>query len=99
MSKHPTPAQLELVTTMFSALADGPRLRLLLLLAKKDLSVTELAAQLGEGMTTVSARLQVLHAAHLVARRREGRSIIYSVADDHVLTLVRNALAHVIDPH
>ncbi len=94
MARHRTPVQLEAVSTMFSALADVPRLKLLLLLAEKEQSVTELAERLDEGMTTVSARLQVLHAARLVARRREGRSIIYSIADDHVLTLVRNALAH-----
>jgi DNA-binding transcriptional ArsR family regulator len=99
MPKHPTPVQLEAVTTMFGALADVPRLKLLMLLAEKDHSVTELADQLDEGMTTVSARLKVLHAARLVARRREGRSIIYSIADDHVLTLVRNALAHATEQH
>jgi DNA-binding transcriptional ArsR family regulator len=99
MRKQPTPVQLEAVTTMFGALADVPRLKLLMLLAEKDHGVTELADRLDEGMTTVSARLQVLHAARLVARRREGRSIIYSIADDHVLTLVRNALAHAIEQH
>ena len=99
MPKHPTHPQLEAVTTMFGALADVPRLKLLMLLAEKEHGVTELAERLNEGMTTVSARLQVLHAAHLVDRRREGRSILYRIADDHVLTLVRNALAHVIEPH
>lgn len=99
MSKHPTRVQLEAVTTMFGALADVPRLKLLMLLAEKEHGVTELAERLNEGMTTVSARLQVLHAAHLVDRRREGRSVLYRIADDHVLTLVRNALAHVIEPH
>ena len=99
MPKRPTPVQLDAVTTMFGALADVPRLKLLMLLAEKDHSVTDLAEQLDEGMTTVSARLQVLHAARLVARRREGRSIIYSIADDHVLTLVRNALAHATERH
>lgn len=99
MTSRPTRVQLEAVAIMFGALADVPRLKLLMLLAEKDHSVTELAARLDEGMTTVSARLQVLHAAHLVDRQREGRSIIYRIADDHVLTMVRNALAHVIEPH
>jgi ArsR family transcriptional regulator len=65
-----------------------------MLLAGQDLSVSEIAAAEGEKMTTVSARLQILHAARLIARRRRGKSIIYSIADDHVLTLVENAVAH-----
>ena len=45
-------------------------------------------------LTTVSARLQILHAARLIARRRKGKSVIYSIAGDHDLTPVENAVAH-----
>ncbi len=83
---------------MFDALSDTSRLRTLMLLAKKDLSVSEIAAE-GEKMTTVAARLQILHGARLIARRREGKSVIYSIADDHVLTLVENAVAHASEKH
>ena len=69
------------------------------LLAGGDLSVTEIAAAEGEKMTTVSARLQILHAARLIARRRRGKSVIYSIADDHVLSLVENAVAHAGKKH
>jgi ArsR family transcriptional regulator, lead/cadmium/zinc/bismuth-responsive transcriptional repressor len=91
--------QLEAAAAMFDALSDMSRLRTLMLLAKKDLSVSEIAAAEGEKMTTVSARLQILHAARLVARRRKGKSIIYSIADEHVLTLVDNAVAHAGEKH
>jgi DNA-binding transcriptional ArsR family regulator len=37
--------------------------------------------------------------ATLIARRREGKSVIYSIADDHVLTLVENAVAHASEKH
>lgn len=90
---------LEATATLFSALSDPARLRTLILLAKKDLTVSEVAAAEGEKLTTVSARLQILHGAHLIARRREGRSIVYSIADDHVLTLVENAIAHARETH
>jgi ArsR family transcriptional regulator len=99
MSMRATAVQLEAVTTLFGALADVPRLKLLMLLAERERSVTELSTQEGELMTTVSARLKTLHAARLVARRREGKSILYSIADEHVLTLVRNAIAHVREKH
>lgn len=84
---------------MFDALSDIARLRTLMLLADKGLSVSEIAAAEEEKMSTVSARLQVLYAARLIDRRREGKSIIYRLADDHVLTLVRNAIAHAGEKH
>jgi DNA-binding transcriptional ArsR family regulator len=99
MSGMPGQRRLEAAAAMFDALSDTSRLRTLMLLAKKDLSVSEIAAAEGEKMTTVSARLQILHAARLIARRREGKSVIYSIADDHVLTLVENAVAHAGEKH
>jgi ArsR family transcriptional regulator, lead/cadmium/zinc/bismuth-responsive transcriptional repressor len=99
MSATPGGRQLEAAAAMFDALSDTSRLRTLMLLAKKDLSVSEIAAAEGEKMTTVSARLQILHAARLIGRRREGKSVIYSIADDHVLTLVENAVAHAGEKH
>ena len=84
---------------MFDALSDTARLRTLMCLTEKDLSVSQIAAAVGEKMTTVSARLQILHAARLIARRREGKNVIYSIADEHVVTLVENAVAHAGERH
>lgn len=92
-------AGLDAAATMFAALSEPARLRLLLRLAKGAASVSQLAAMTGEKLTTVSARLAVLHAARLVARRREGKSIIYSLADHHVLTMVSNAIEHACEDH
>lgn len=99
MSAMPDERQFEAAAAMFNALSDRSRLKTLMLLAKKNLSVSEIAAAEGEKMTTVSARLQILHAARLIARRRSGKSVIYSIADDHVLTLVENAIAHAGERH
>jgi ArsR family transcriptional regulator len=79
---------------MFQALGDPVRLRLLVRLAEGEACVSELAEQEREKITTVSARLKILHAARLVARRREARHVFYRLADEHVLPLVRNACDH-----
>ena len=99
MAKRHSARHLEDAARMFDALSDVARLRTLILLADKSLSVSEIAAAEGEKLTTVSARLQVLHAARLIDRQREGKSVIYRIADDHVLTLVRNAIAHAAERH
>jgi ArsR family transcriptional regulator, lead/cadmium/zinc/bismuth-responsive transcriptional repressor len=99
MKIKPAQQQLEAAAAMFDALSDMARLRTLMRLADKDQSVSEIAAAEGEKMTTVSARLQVLHAARLIARRREGKSVIYSLADEHVVSLVENAIVHAGESH
>ncbi len=94
MLNKPDGRQLEMAAAMFDALSDPARLRTLVRLAAAELGVSEIAAAEGEKMTTVSARLQILHAARLVARRRDGKTVLYRIADQHVLTLVANAIAH-----
>jgi DNA-binding transcriptional ArsR family regulator len=47
------------------------------------------------GLSTVSQRLKVLRAERLITRRRVGKHIYYSLADEHIKGLVRNALEHV----
>ena len=99
MAKAAGDRHLEDAADMFDALSDVSRLRTLMLLADKSLSVSEIVAAEGEKMTTVSARLQILHAARLIDRQRDGKSVIYRIADDHVLSLVRNAIAHAAERH
>ncbi|MDF3905935.1 MULTISPECIES: metalloregulator ArsR/SmtB family transcription factor [Paracoccus] len=91
--------QLEETAAMFKALADPARLRTLILLAEQERNVGELAEIEGVQIGTVSARLKLLLQARLVARRREGKAAIYSIADAHVLQLVENAIAHICEEH
>ena len=79
---------LEEAARMFDALSDVACLRTLMLLADNDLSVSEIAAAEEEKITTVSARLQVLHAARLIERQREGKSVIYRLARSEVEAIV-----------
>lgn len=94
MTAQPTEQQMETAAAMFSALADRYRLKTLMLLAKGELSVSAIAAAEDEKLSTVSARLQILHAARLITRQRQGKSILYRLADDHVLKLIENAIDH-----
>lgn len=91
--------QLETAAEILRALADAPRLRVLIRLAESELNVSQLAELENEKMQTMSARLQVLLAARLVKRRRAGQTALYAIADAHVLNLVDNALAHASETH
>jgi ArsR family transcriptional regulator len=57
--------------------------------------VTELADASETKLSTLSQQLRVLHVERAVKRRREGKHVFYSLADDHVRELVRAALDHV----
>ena len=75
-------------------MGDAPRLRVLDLLKQRELCVTEIVAAVGEKFTTVSQRLKLLRSERLIARRREGSHVYYTLADRHVVDLILNALAH-----
>ena len=79
---------------MLRAAGDPARLRLLWHLSKGERCVTELAEEEGEKMGTISARLKQLDTARLVSKRREAKHVYYTLADDHVVSLVRDILEH-----
>src|SRR5579871_5981926 len=87
-------ASLETASRLFRAIGDPARLRLLSKLAQGEMCVTELAASEGESLSTISQRLRVLRAENIIVRRRRGKHINYGLADQHVMDLVFNALAH-----
>jgi DNA-binding transcriptional ArsR family regulator len=87
-------AAFERAAGIFRAAGDVARLRLLAHLSEAEWCVSELAEALGEGLSTVSQRLRLLRAEGLVKRRREGRHIFYTLTDEHVAGLLRNALEH-----
>jgi len=87
-------AALERASRLFRAIGEPSRLRLLSRLAQGEMCVTELAACEQESLPTISQRLRILRAENLIIRRRRGKHINYALADQHVMDLVFNALAH-----
>jgi DNA-binding transcriptional ArsR family regulator len=85
---------IERTARIFRALGEPARIRLLARLAQSEACVTELAELEGESITVISQRLRVLRADSIVGRRRDGKHILYYLADQHVLDLVFNGLAH-----
>ena len=85
---------LERASRLFRAIGEPARLRLLSRLAQGEMCVTEIAALEKESVSTISQRLRVLRSEDLIVRRRRGKHIDYALADQHVMDLVFNALAH-----
>ena len=90
--------QLERAASIFRAAGDLSRLKLLHRLCDGEWCVTELAEAAGVGLSTVSQQLRLLRAERIVARRRAGKHIFYSLADAHVSDLIRSAFDHAAEP-
>ena len=90
----PSDQQIETAAAIFRALGDPERLRLLVRLAGGEACVSDLADEEDEKITTVSARLKTLRTVRLVKRRREAKHAFYTLADQHVLPLIQNAIDH-----
>ena len=75
-------------------MGDAARLRLLVRLAEGAACVGELAEVEQESVATISQRLRVLRADNIVRGKRDGKHILYSLTDQHMVDLVRNGLAH-----
>lgn len=80
---------------LFKALSDPTRVRIVSLLAGEELPVCHLAEALDMSQSAVSHQLRTLRDMRLVRTRRTGRSIYYTLDDDHVADLFRRGLEHV----
>jgi DNA-binding transcriptional ArsR family regulator len=81
-----------LVTSRLALLADPTRVRLLALLEQQEGTVQQLSDQMPTTPQNVSRHLCILHRAGIVARRREGASTYYSLADYSACRLLDQTL-------
>ena len=86
---------LDTVAGFFKVLGDGTRMRIISALAVRELCVCDIAAALGMTKSAVSHQLGTLRTARLVKCRREGKSVFYSIDDDHVYKMLEGGLEHV----
>jgi ArsR family transcriptional regulator len=88
------PAALTRAARLFRAMGDPARLALLQFLRGGESCVGEMVEHFGEKFSTMSQRLRLLFQEGLVRKRRDGLHIYYSLADQHVVDLIANALDH-----
>lgn len=80
---------------LFKLFSDPTRLKILMSLAQHELCVCDLAALIEMNQSAVSHQLRLLKQGRLVKSRREGKSIFYSLADDHVVTMLAQGMEHI----
>ena len=82
------------LSSLFNALGDPTRLRLVLALRQGEMCVCDLAALLGVSESAVSHQLRRLRDLALVRARRDAQCLYYSLDDHHVAELLGIGLDH-----
>lgn len=82
---------------LFKVFADTTRIKILYALMEQERSVNDIAGIISATQSAVSHQLRQLKQAHLVKFRRDGKSVIYSLADAHVYTMLAQGLTHICE--
>ena len=82
---------------LFKVFGDTTRIRILYVLFESEMCVCDIAELLNMSQSAISHQLRVLKQARLVRNRREGKQIYYSLADDHVRTIIGQGMDHITE--
>ena len=80
---------------LFKVFGDSTRVRILFLLLKKEMCVCEISRFLGMQQSAISHQLRILKDSKLVKARRSGKTVFYSLADNHVRTIIGQGIDHI----
>ena len=93
--KMPPEEKLFDLAELFRVFGDTTRMRILFVLFEAEVCVCDLASVLHMTQSAISHQLKILKQNKLVKSRREGKSVFYSLADDHVRTSIAQGQEHI----
>ena len=82
---------------LFKIFGDSTRIKLLYALYESELCVCDIAKLMEVTQSAVSHQLRVLKNSKLVKFRREGKTVYYSLADDHVIHILAQGMEHILE--
>ena len=82
---------------LFKIFGDSTRIKILFCLLESEMCVCDIAMLLGMTQSAISHQLSALKKSKLVKHRREGKTIFYSLADSHVVTILHQGMDHVTE--
>lgn len=97
MRQIPEKGTIDAIAELFKAFGDPTRVEILSLLLQQERCVGDIAEAVGLSQSAVSHQLRILKQIHLIKFRRDGKNILYSLADAHVRTILEMGLEHVLE--
>ena len=82
---------------LFKLFGDSTRVKILYALLTSELCVCDIAKLMDVTQSAVSHQLRVLKAGKLVKFRRDGKTVFYSLADDHVIRILSQGMEHILE--
>lgn len=83
---------------LFKVFGDSTRIKILFVLFEAEVCVCDIAEALNMTQSAISHQLRILKQSKLVKARREGKSIFYSLSDDHVRLIIAQGIDHIKEP-
>ncbi len=80
---------------LFKVFGDSTRIKILFALFKEEMCVCDIAETLNMTQSAISHQLKILKQSKLVGNKRDGKSVIYFLADDHVRSIIYQGLNHI----
>ncbi|HIQ74602.1 MAG TPA: helix-turn-helix transcriptional regulator [Candidatus Cottocaccamicrobium excrementipullorum] len=94
-SRMPDEDELYDLAELFKVFGDSTRIRILYVLFEAELCVCDIAQTLNMTQSAISHQLKILKQSRLIKNRREGKQVFYSLADDHVRTIIAQGREHI----
>ena len=94
-AKMPDEDELYDLAEIFKVFGDSTRIKILYVLFESEMCVCDIAQLLNMNQSAISHQLRILKQNKLVKSRREGKSIFYSLADEHVRTIIDQGRDHI----
>lgn len=93
--RMPPEEEMQDLAEFFKVFGDPTRLKILYILKYSEMCVLDIAHMLSMTQSAISHQLRVLKQMDLVKNRREGKTIFYSLADSHIVTILSQGLDHI----
>lgn len=93
--KLPPEEEMQNLAEFYKVFGDPTRLKIMFALLCSEMCVYDIALLLGMSQSAISHQLRVLKQMDLVKNRREGKTIFYSPADSHIVTILSQGLDHI----
>ena len=91
----PSDEELFALADLYKIFSDSTRIRILYVLYETELCVCDIAQMLGMNLSAISHQLRLLKQARLVKFRRAGKTVFYSLADDHIHSILGQGMDHI----
>ena len=95
--RMPPEEELQDLAEFYRVFGDATRLKILYVLLSAEMCVYDIASVLGMSQSAISHQLRMLKQMKLVKNRREGKTVFYSLADDHIQTIMNQGMEHILE--